>query len=105
MDLFNRKQVADLTEALEDYKRLFDIQTNVAMEAKRKVSELQSSELALMVKIRDMDQLIFSMSQCSSWEEMRPIFLKLKTFTDERMIDESKRIQTALIPEMQKAYR
>lgn len=62
-------------------------------------------EMDLQRKIRDMDQLIFSMSQCTSWEEMRPIFAKLKTFTDARMIDESNRIKTLLIPEMQKAYR
>lgn len=69
------------------------------------IRQLTTRELEAQRKIREMDQLIFAMSQCTSWEEMRPIFAKLKTFTDARMIDESNRIKQVLIPEMQKAYR
>lgn len=105
MDLFNRKLVIELTEALDDYRRLLGINRIGWLESNEKIAKLEASELALMSKIRDMDQLIFSMSQCTSWEQMQPIFVKLKTFTDARMIDESNRIKTLLIPEMQKAYR
>lgn len=99
MDLTGRKKrIANLEEALADKECILDISL-------KGWKETEARELAMQVKIREMDQLIFSMSQCSSWSEMQPIFAKLKTFTDQRMIDESNRIKTLLIPEMQKAYR
>lgn len=90
MDLFGKK-----AKALE----------NVIASQKTTIRRLAASELEAQRKIRDMDQLVFAMGQCTSWDEMRPIFAKLKTFTDARMIDESNRIKQVLIPEMQKAYR
>lgn len=90
MDIFGKK-----AKALE----------NVIKSQAATIRRQSKNELALMVKIREMDQLIFAMSQCTSWEAMQPIFEKLKTFTDARMIDESNRIKQVLIPEMQKAYR
>lgn len=90
MDLFGKK-----AKALE----------NVIASQAATIRRLSASELDVQVKIRDMDQLIFAMSQCSSWDQMRPIFVKLKDLTDQRMIDESNRIKQVLIPEMQKAYR
>lgn len=98
MDIFGRKRIAELEKELSNITTCYRNQTN-------EVNRLEASEYQLMVKIRDMDQLIFSMSQCTSWEQMQPIFAKLKTFTDARMIDESNRIKQVLIPEMQKAYR
>lgn len=90
MDLFGKK-----AKALE----------NVIASQSTTIRRLAANELSAQRKIRDMDQLIFAMGQCTSWEEMRPIFVKLKTFTDQRMIDESDRIKQVLIPEMQKAYQ
>lgn len=69
------------------------------------IAKLEASELYLMGQIREMDQLIFRMSQASSWDQMRPIFHDLKYRTDHRMKLESDRIATVLIPEMKKAYR
>lgn len=97
MDLFGRKRIAQLEESLEDQKRILNIQ-------QMGWKESETRELALMSRIRDMDQLIFAMSQCTDWPSMQPIFAKLKTFTDARMIEESKRIEKVLIPEMKKAY-
>lgn len=102
MDIFGRKRIAELEKALEDQDLAMIMRLKDAIS---KAALLERSEMVLMSKIRDMDQLIFSMSQCTSWEEMQPIFAKLKTFTDARMIDESNRIKQVLIPEMQKAYR
>lgn len=90
MDLFNKK-----ARALE----------NVINSQKATIRRQQASELVLQRKLRDIDQLVFAMGQCSSWEQMQPIFAKLKQGTDQRMIDESNRIKQVLIPEMQKAYR
>lgn len=77
---------------------------NLIKSQAKTIARQQASELALHRKLRDIDQLIYAMGQCSSWEEMRPIFAKLKHNCDVRMIEESGRIKRVLIPEMQKAY-
>lgn len=66
--------------------------------------QLNTQILRLVATIRQMDQKIFRMSQCSSWPDMQPIFLELHSETMARMTDESRRIQTLLIPEIRKAY-
>lgn len=91
MDIFGRKKIA----ALE----------NVIKSQSATIRRQNASELAAQRKIREMDQLIFAMYQCTSWEQMQPIFIKLQAMADARMIDESNRIQHLLIPEMQKAYQ
>lgn len=60
--------------------------------------------LRLVALLRNQDQLIFRMSQCGSWEQMRPIFQTLLVGTMERMREESDRIRTLMIPEIRKAY-
>lgn len=60
--------------------------------------------LRLVALLRNQDQLIFKMSQCGSWEEMRPIFQTLLADTMRRMQDESDRIRTLMIPEIRKSY-
>lgn len=86
MDLFGRKAQARIAE-LEGIIELHEEQ-----------------KLQLILDIRTMDQLIFQMSQCSSWQQMQPLFASLKIETDTRMHDESNRIQELLIPELKKAY-
>lgn len=78
---------------------------NIAKSQTATIRRIAANELAAQRKLRDMDQLIFAMSQCTSWDQMQPIFLKLKTLTDARMIDESNRIKNVLVPEMQKVYQ
>ena len=73
--------------------------------AKQEIAKLEASELQLMGQIREMDQLIYRMSQCTSWESMRPIFNELQAPAERRMREESNRIRDVLIPEMKKAYR
>ena len=90
MDLFGKKE-----RALENVIRAQAVH----------ITQQNMRELTLQDRIRNMDQYIFAMAQCSSWNDMQPIFAKLKTFTDQRMIDESNRIKSVLIPEMQKVYR
>src|SRR6266550_1436953 len=60
--------------------------------------------LHLAATLRQMDQLIFRMSQCQSWEQMRPIFMELLDGTMARMQQESDRIQMLMIPEIRKVY-
>lgn len=105
MDLFGRKRIADLEEALADRERLLNITQMGWAESNKEIDKLEQSELDLMGTIRNMDQLIYNMSQCTGFEGMRPFFNELLECTNKRMADESDRIKTALIPEMRKAYR
>lgn len=72
--------------------------------AQAKVDELESRIFELTHTIREMDQQIFSMGQQPSWDLMRAYYQKLQIGTDQRMRDESNRIQKVLVPEMMKAY-
>ena len=54
--------------------------------------------------IREMDQLIYDMSQKSSWETMRPLFNVLQAGQEYRMKQESKRIGHIVIKEIERAY-
>ena len=60
--------------------------------------------LRLVALLRQQDQQIFRMSQCSSWEQMRPIFQSLCEATFDRMRNESDRIRTLMIPQIREAY-
>lgn len=54
--------------------------------------------------IREMDQLIFAMSQCMSWEGMRPHFQKLLALTMKRKEAESARIGEIMRRELISVY-
>jgi hypothetical protein len=60
--------------------------------------------LRLTATLRQQDQLIYNMSQCSSWEEMRPFFMELFDGTQRRMKEESDRIRLMLVPEIVRTY-
>lgn len=68
------------------------------------LSDKDTDILRLVAALRQMDQKIYRMSQCMSWPQMQPIFAELLGETMGRMQDESRRIQTLLIPEIRKAY-
>jgi hypothetical protein len=54
--------------------------------------------------VRSMDQLIFHMSQCSSWQQMRPFFNKLQIMQEIRQKAESNRINDILRAELLQIY-
>lgn len=54
--------------------------------------------------IRQMDQLIFNMSQCGSWDEMRPHFLNAEALMMQRKKNESSRITDIMRQELIKTY-
>jgi hypothetical protein len=60
--------------------------------------------LRLVATLRQMDQLIFRMSQCPNWEQMRPIFQELLYGTMFRMNAESDRIRMLMVPEIRRVY-
>lgn len=54
--------------------------------------------------IRNADQLIFQMSQYTSWDQMRPLFNKLQVGQESRQRAESNRISKILRTELISVY-
>ena len=52
--------------------------------------------------IRNIDQLIFQMSQCTSWDQMRPIFNQLQRDCESRQRAESTIISSTVIAELER---
>ena len=65
----------------------------------------QANQIEYLVRtIREMDDQIFKMAQCSSWEAMRPNFTQLQDGMTSRKVAESRRINDLLRPELIKTY-
>lgn len=64
----------------------------------------QHAILNLVTTLRQQDQLIFNMSQCPSWDRMRPFFQELLQGTMQRMRDESDRVRMLMVPEIMRTY-
>lgn len=60
--------------------------------------------LKLTADLRQMDQLIYRMGQCTDWSQMRPIFVELHANTMKRMQTESDRIRLLMVPEIVRTY-
>ena len=60
--------------------------------------------LKLVSDLRWMDQRIYCMSQCMTWQQMQPIFEELLAETNRRMKEESDRIRMLLVPEIVRTY-
>lgn len=100
MDLFSRKAKAKLKKV----EKQRDDLTMTSFQLQAKNGELSRANDALIKTLRDQDQLIFLMSQGTSWEQQRPHFNKLQEGQERRMRLESDRIRDVLIPEVRKAY-
>lgn len=58
----------------------------------------------LVRTIREMDDKIFQMGQCSGWEQMRRYFIPLQEGMTSRKVIESRRITELLLPELNDTY-
>lgn len=92
-DLFGRKARKDLNEAFKALDA-----------AAQMIKKLEKANLRLIHQLRQMDQGFFDMSQKTSWDQMRPIFLKLQDQVQERMAIENNRICNLMITEIKDAY-
>ena len=102
--MFGRKRIAQLEESLADKERLLHIQQTGWKESNEKVTALQNQVEYLIRTIRDMDEQIFKMSQCTTWSEMRPNFANLSEGMMIRKRTESNKISDILRPELIKTY-
>jgi hypothetical protein len=60
--------------------------------------------LRLVALLRQIDQLLYKVSQSPDWETMRPHIRELCEGMYDRMRDESDRIRTMMIPQIREAY-
>jgi len=60
--------------------------------------------LRLVALLRQIDQLIYKVSQSPSWEQMRPHIQELCEGMYDRMQAESDRIREVMIPQIREAY-
>jgi len=67
--------------------------------------ETSSNEvLRLVALLRQIDQLLYKVSQSPTWEQMRPHITALCEGMYDRMRAESDRIRTMMIPQIREAY-
>jgi len=68
-------------------------------------SDTSSNEvLRLVALLRQIDQLLYKVSQSPDWETMRPYVRELCEGMYDRMRDESDRIRMVMIPQIREAY-
>lgn len=94
IDFFGRKSRAELAavqSALEFTRNDLDA-------ANARIRELADI-------IRENDQLIYQMSQKTSWDQQRPLFNQLQVGQESRMKAESNRINSILRKELIEVYR
>lgn len=97
MGLFGKAKIAQLEAEIAQERARADRMTAEVHFSQNRVEYLVRT-------IRDMDQLIFNMSQCTSWESMRPYFTALNDGVTSRKVAESNRINDMLRPELIKTY-
>lgn len=70
----------------------------------RELARLDATNTQLVRDIREMDQLVYQMSQAGSAEQLRSAVARAWAITEARMRKESNRITEILIPELKKVY-
>lgn len=92
-----RKANANLNRRLEQSER--------DMDPIRREATAKANQVTFLVRtIRDMDEQIFKMSQCTDWNQMRPNFGNLLEGMLVRKRTESDRINDLLQGEIVKSY-
>lgn len=98
MDLFGKKRIAELIAEIAH------LQERDAHFAKR--DSVQGHQIEYLVRtIRKMDDIIFSMSQCSDWPSMQPRFAQLQDEMTARKVAESNRIGDIMRQELVQTYK
>src|SRR5689334_4120857 len=105
MDLFGKKRIRQLEEALADKDRLLTIQQTGWRECEEKLKAAKNQIEYLVRTIRQTDDIIFSISQCTNWESMRPRVAQLTDQMTARKVAESNRIGDILRQELIDTYK
>jgi septal ring factor EnvC (AmiA/AmiB activator) len=106
-----RSEVEYDRQYIDRLERTVDAQREEIIKLQRADSQFQidyhaaRNQIEYLVRtIRDMDEQIYKMSQCSDWAQMRPNFQSLNEGMLVRKRAESDRINELLRPELIKTY-
>ena len=97
--MFGWKKKYDQLKA--DHDVLYDAHDD----AIREIKHLDQTIREMADEIRNMDQLIYQMSQCTDWSSMRPLFNELQAKQSRRQREESNRITDILRRELISVYK
>jgi hypothetical protein len=97
MDLFGRRRIAQLEESLAQKD---DEYTALASQLRAAQNQVEY----LIRTIRQTDDIIFSISQCTNWESMRPRVAQLTDQMTARKVAESNRITQLVTEEIRSVY-
>lgn len=102
MDLFGKKRIAEL-EA--ENARLRSNLLNEEAQHRTEETALKNQNEYLIRTIRDMDDKLFSISQCTDWPQMQPRISALVEEMTARKVIESKRIGSLITRELHETYK
>lgn len=104
MDLFNKKRIVELERKNANLNRRLEQWENDNKGVEAKMAAQRNQIEYLVRTIRQMDDAIFSMSQMTSWDSMRPRFAQLVDQMTARKVAESNRIGDILRTELVDTY-
>ncbi len=101
----HKARIAELeaTLATERTNHALDME-KLRVEHARELSALRNQVDYLVRTIRQIDDKLFSISQCTNWESMRPRINSLVEDMTARKVAESKRINDLVADELRKTY-
>lgn len=97
---FNKKRVQELEVALNDKEQLFRVAHREWGRTEKLNEELKAQNAHLLRTIQQMDNIIFSMGQCTDWDSMRSHFNQLHEQMTARKVAESNRIGAIIESEL-----
>lgn len=97
MDLFGKRRIAQLQESLAQKDDEYTALANENYALKNQIEYLVRT-------IRQTDDIIFSISQCTDWTTMRPRVAQLTDQMTARKVTESNRINSILNGELISTY-
>jgi len=103
-DLFGRKRIVELEQANANLNRRLSEWEDQWKERNSESTALRNQVEYLVRTIRQMDDQIFAMSQCTDWNAMRPYFLHLSDAMTARKVAESNRIGDIMRQELIDTY-
>ena len=84
-------------------KRMAALEAEV-VDLKRQLAAKENQITYLIRTIRQTDDIIYSISQCTSWESMRPRVAQLTDQMTSRKVAESNRINDLIVGELKQTY-
>jgi hypothetical protein len=100
-----RKLNADLIDTVADQRQHIEKLQRESAEFAPQLRAAHNQIEYLVRTIRQMDDQIFAMSQCTDFNQMRPHFLTLSDGMTARKVAESNRIADILRPQLIETYR